>query len=82
MSGQPSPVWRRSVQRAVHLLPAIVLGTFVYAPVRSDPLFVLFVQVVVFPALVASGLLLWQGGRLRRWLRARRASGSESATHE
>jgi hypothetical protein len=56
----------------VHLLPAVVLGTFVYAPFRSEPLFLLLVQAVFFPALVVSGLLMWKGGQLRRWLRERR----------
>jgi hypothetical protein len=53
---------------------AVALGLFVYAPVRSDPLVALLVQAVVFPALVVSGLLMWKGGRLRRWLRARRGT--------
>lgn len=66
MSGRRQLWWRRSIQRLIHFVPAIVLGVFVYAPVRSTPVFVLLVQVVAFPALVISGLLMWKGGRLRR----------------
>lgn len=73
MSGGSLP-WRRSVQRAVHLAGAVALGVFVYAPVGSTPLAVLLVQAVVFPALAVSGLLMWKGGRLRRWLGPRRGA--------
>jgi hypothetical protein len=63
-----SPAWRRSVQRAVHLLFAVALGAFVYSPLRTDATFVLLVQALFFPALVATGLLMWKGGLLRRRL--------------
>jgi hypothetical protein len=67
-------LWRRSTHRLVHLLLAGVLGTFVYAPFGADPTFRLVVQVIAFPALVVSGLLLWRGPALRRWLQTRRAT--------
>lgn len=73
MNGKRSPVWRRSVQRTVHLIPAFILGAFVYAPFRSEPLFILLVQLFFFPLLVISGLLMWKGGKLRQWLRTRGA---------
>lgn len=63
--------WRRSTQRAGHLLLAVALGAFVYSPLRTDPGAVLAVRFVLFPLLAVSGLLLWQGPRLRRWYRAR-----------
>ena len=71
MTGKKSLVWRRSVQRVVHLIPAVVLGIFVYAPFRSNSLFLLLVQVIFFPALAVSGLLMWKGGRIRRRLGTR-----------
>jgi hypothetical protein len=74
MSGRRPLRWRRSVHRAVHLVPAAVLGVFLYSPLRTDPSAVLLVQAVVFPVLVLSGLLLWRGGRLRRWLATRGSS--------
>ena len=63
--------WRRSAQRAGHLLLAVALGAFVYSPLRTVPEAVFAVQFVLFPLLALSGLLLWQGSRLRRWYRAR-----------
>lgn len=66
-----SPLWRRSTHRTAHLLLAVALGAFVYSPLRTVPEAVLLVQTVLFPALALSGLLLWKGGRLRRWLRDR-----------
>lgn len=71
MIGKKSLVWQRSAQRVVHLIPAVVLGIFVYAPFRTDPLFLLLVQVIFFPALAVSGLLMWKGERIRRRLGTR-----------
>jgi hypothetical protein len=65
-------VWRRSTHRLVHLLLAAVLGAFVYSPFTADPTFRLVVQVIAVPVLVVSGLRLWRGPALRRWLRTRR----------
>lgn len=74
MTDGAAKIWRRSTHRLVHLLLAGVLGTFVYSPFATDPTFRLVVQVIAFPALVVSGLLLWRGPALRRWLRSRRAA--------
>jgi hypothetical protein len=67
-------LWRRSTHRLAHLLLAGVLGTFVYSPFTADPTFRFVVQVIAFPALVVSGLLLWRGPALRRWLRTRQSA--------
>jgi hypothetical protein len=61
--------WSRSRQRLLHLVFGTVLGAFLYSPLGGVAAVELAVQVVVFPALVLSGLLLWQGHRVRRWLR-------------
>ncbi|WP_318567822.1 hypothetical protein [Salinigranum marinum] len=66
-----SPLWRRGTQRFAHLALAVAIGAFVYSPLRTVPEAVLVVQVLVFPLLVVSGLLMWRGARLRRWRRAR-----------
>jgi hypothetical protein len=63
-AGWPS----RSSQRVGHLLLAALLGVYVYSPLGSVPAFALAVQVVAFPALALSGILLWRGGRVRAWL--------------
>jgi hypothetical protein len=66
MSGRG--VWSRSRQRLLHLVLGTVLGLFLYSPLRDVAAVELAVQVVVFPALVLSGVLLWQGYRVRQWL--------------
>jgi hypothetical protein len=69
MSG--ATLWRRATHRVAHLLLAGGLGVFVYSPLRTDSTAILAVQVVLFPLLALSGVLLWKGGQLRRWLRER-----------
>ena len=68
-------LWSRSIQRVVHLLFAVVLGAYVYSPLSDLGSVELFVQAVVFPGLVLSGVVLWKGGRLRRWYRDQQAVG-------
>jgi len=63
-----SVVWRRSTHRLAHLLLAVGLDVFVYSPLRTVSDAVLVVQVVLFPLLALSGVLLWTGPRLRRFL--------------
>jgi hypothetical protein len=60
--------WRRQYQRYAHLLVATWLGVYVYSPLGDGALFGLLTQAVAFPFLVASGLLLWKGRALRRWV--------------
>jgi type VI protein secretion system component VasK len=75
-------VWSRRLQRYAHLGLATALGVYLYSPLGEVAAAELAVQLVVFPALALSGLLLWRGGRLRSWLRRRRgareAAGDES----
>jgi hypothetical protein len=42
------------------------LGVYLYSPLGDGALFGLLTQVIAFPFLVASGLLLWKGPALRR----------------
>jgi hypothetical protein len=53
----------------LHLVLATVLGVFLYSPLGGEPLVELGVQVVVFPALALSGVLLWKGHEIRRILK-------------
>ncbi|RXK46890.1 hypothetical protein [Halorientalis pallida] len=67
----PGAPWRRRTHRLVHLLFAVALGTFVYSPLRTVAVAVLVVQLLVFPGLLLSGILLWKGPRIRQWYRDR-----------
>jgi hypothetical protein len=69
MSRLPESWWpSRSLQRIVHIAVAVVLGIFIYSPLGSTARGELFLKLAVFPALVVSGLFMWNGHRLRPFL--------------
>ncbi len=59
---------QRTFLRWVHLLGSGVIGTYVYAPWKEIAWFSLLTQAVVVPALVVTGLWMWQGARWKRKL--------------
>lgn len=61
----------RTITRLIHLVGSALIGTFVYSPWSDLPWFVLLMQVGVIPVLVLSGIVMWQQGRIVKWLRAR-----------
>jgi hypothetical protein len=61
-------IWSRSRQRLAHFVLATALGVYLYSPLGSVAAVELAVQVLVFPALALSGLLMWKGPRIRRRL--------------
>lgn len=58
-------IWSRSRQRLAHVVLATALGVYLYSPLGGVAAVELAVQVLVFPALALSGLLMWQGHRIR-----------------
>lgn len=72
MSSTPSA--SRSLRRLVrylHLAAAVVLGAYLYSPLIDQTWAARVLQLGLFPALAASGLVMWQQTRLRRWLGGR-----------
>jgi thiosulfate reductase cytochrome b subunit len=67
---------QRKVQRVVHLAGAAILLAYVYAPLEAQLQDV--VRFVVFPALVVTGIAMWQAPRIRRTLKGIRAGGARS----
>jgi len=59
----------RDLQRAAHLVAALVLLAYVYAAPLLGAGFTAAVRWLVVPVLVVSGLALWQWHRLRATLR-------------
>jgi hypothetical protein len=53
----------------MHLVLSLLLGAFVYSPLREVSGFAAVVQLVVFPAMAFSGVCMWQHGRIARWSR-------------
>lgn len=63
----------RVLVRAIHVLLGALVAMIVYLPTAwSDPIR-LAVGLVVVPAVVLTGIVLWQQGRIRRLLGRRRA---------
>ncbi len=60
---------QRNILRVVHLVLSFMLGVYIYAPPEETGDLRLICQVVLFPALTATGLWMWQQVRVNRWLR-------------
>ncbi|CAN5325928.1 hypothetical protein BH20ACT5_BH20ACT5_00350 [soil metagenome] len=65
----------RDVQRAMHLVTAVVLLGYVYSLPGPDSGLTIVVRWVALPILVLSGALLWKWPTLRRMLRRRAIRG-------
>ena len=63
----------RVVMRWLHIIGGAIIATYIYSPWTDDPVFSLVVQVVVIPALIISGIVMWQQGRIMKWLRNNRS---------
>lgn len=59
----------RVLQRRLHLVAGIAIVLHVYADPAADSPLALAVRWVLLPALVASGMAMWQWPRVRRRLR-------------
>jgi thiosulfate reductase cytochrome b subunit len=58
---------QRKAQRVVHLVAAVVLVLYVYAPLDSQ--LEDAVRFVVFPVAALTGIAMWQAPRIRRALK-------------
>jgi len=55
---------QRKVQRAAHLAAALLVVGYLYVPVEAK--LQAAIRLVVLPALVATGIAMWQAPRIRR----------------
>ena len=67
-----TPKKLRDIQRAAHLIAAVIVLVYIYTPLNDNAVSGFMVKVMAVPILVGSGLLMWQMPRIRR-ARARRA---------
>ncbi len=58
----------RQLIRWLHLIASVPIVGFIYGPVAEIPQAVFAIRWVIFPAVVLSGLWLWQGFRVKKWL--------------
>lgn len=61
----------RDIQRFVHLAAGLLLVAYIYSPLGNLDAFESLVQFVVVPAIIATGMAMWQLPRLRKRLRDR-----------
>lgn len=61
-----TPGQQRKVQRIVHLVAAVAMLGYVYAPTGAQLQDV--VRFLVFPLLAMTGIAIWQAARIRRGL--------------
>ena len=56
----------RKALRWFHIIGGLILGTYIYSPWGSDPVFSAFTLFVVTPAMVLSGLWMWKQAAIMR----------------
>ena len=66
-----APRAKRTAARTIHLIAAGLLGLFIYAPPTFAEPLRLFLQVVVIPAAVITGMFIWKQAAIRRLLTRR-----------
>lgn len=72
----------RNWVRISHLVAGIMIALFVYSTsARASEAYTLFLQIIVIPAVSVSGLVLWQQGRINRWLSSQRNSRGRATAH-
>jgi hypothetical protein len=60
---------QRKIMRWVHIILGIPVMGYIYGPVSQIPVATFMVRVVIFPFLIISGLWLWKGHLVKKWLR-------------
>jgi len=60
---------QRKIWRWVHIILSIPIVGFVYGPVSKIPQAAAAVRWVFFPIVVISGLWMWKGQAIKKWLK-------------
>lgn len=61
-----TPAAKRSILRGIHMVFAIPIAGYVYSPFETIPDYAGVTRFVFFPALVLTGLWMWQGHAIKR----------------
>ena len=67
----------RKIIRWFHILAGIPLIGFIYGPVSQIPEAVTALKWVIFPLIVLSGLWLWKGASVKKWVKRQRLSNQQ-----
>jgi hypothetical protein len=69
----------RSIFRWIHIVFSIPILGYIYSPFEEIPKYAAQVRFVFVPVMILSGLWMWKGHLLRRFLSRRLAWGNEGA---
>jgi thiosulfate reductase cytochrome b subunit len=61
---------QRTIVRWIHLILAIPILGYVYSPFEELPNYAGPTRFVFFPAIVLTGLWMWKGHVVRRWMKS------------
>lgn len=61
----------RKLVRWLHIIFSIPIIGYIYGPVKQIPQAVLAIQWVLLPSIVFSGIWLWKGHVVKKWMRQR-----------
>jgi thiosulfate reductase cytochrome b subunit len=70
---------KRSIVRCVHLVFSIPILGYIYSPFEQLPTYAPRVRFVVVPLMLLSGLWMWKGHVLRRFISKRLAKQDASS---
>ena len=65
---------KRSIFRWIHIVLAIPIIGYVYSPFKELPNYAPVVRFVAVPVIVLTGLWMWKGHVLRRFITKRRSN--------
>lgn len=66
----------RKIMRWIHLVLSIPIIGYIYGPVAEKPEAAFAVRVVFVPIVILTGLWMWKGHLLKKFLRKRQATQS------
>jgi hypothetical protein len=64
----------RKIIRWLHIIASIPIIGYIYGPVSNFPNAVIMIKWVLFPLIVLSGLWLWKGHLVKKWVRKKRSA--------
>jgi hypothetical protein len=68
----------RRALRVGHIALGVLLSIYDYSPLHADPLLTDIIRYLAIPAVVLSGVAMWQQGRISRWTARRSVAASRA----
>lgn len=62
----------RKIIRWLHIIASVPIIGYIYGPVKNIPRAVSAIQWVLFPLIVLSGLWLWKGHVVKKWVKKKK----------